>query len=168
MNITTAQTDWHERGFCKVCGAAAGQPCRRSIACVGRPMLPAGTAAADLEVPAAGPIWTNGQAPAAVNVVQCPTWCTSHTHLQVEPTASSRPHELEILSLAVLDDELTSDVPLRVVLRQDTDQDAQGARVYLEIGHALYQPTAVALSRSDTARITAAMITGNSLIGQNL
>jgi hypothetical protein len=115
-------------------------------------------------MPEPGPVWTNGLAPAPFGDKPCPPWCTSgHTSDLNQPYR----HEHELLSLAVLDEELVTDVPLRVVLMQAID-DHDNARpaLRLEVGHALYQPTAVVLSRSDAARVAAALITGNVMMIQ--
>ena len=92
-------------------------------------------------------------------VVTCPTWCTRHEHGQ--PTIEA--HGIDLLQLTVLDDELTTDVPLRVELVQALEPGSRGY-VHLSIGHQLYQPTCVVLSQSDRARLAAALLTGGALL----
>lgn len=159
QHITFPQpTDWNAYGPCE-CSATSGQPCfywpftgaQMEHPHTGRPRI-------DGTPPEPGPIWTNGTAPAAVRVVECPTWCVWHEHGRLTHEA----HGIELLNIAVMDDELTSDVPLRVELVQALEEGAQ-PRVHLSIGHALYQPACVALSRTDSARLAAALITARSL-----
>lgn len=100
--------------------------------------------------------------PAGPPAVQCPNWCTSHERI-MPVTILSADHEHVLLELSVLDEELTTDVPVRVLLRQEPDQGT-AARIALEIGHGLYQPTGVVLSRSDATRVAAALLTANVML----
>lgn len=107
--------------------------------------------------PAPGPMWTNGTA--AAPVFTCPPWCTRHEHGQ----GTHEAHGLDLLELSVLDDALTTEVPLKVELVQALEDGAMGY-VHMSIGHQLYQPTCVVLSRSDSARIAAALISGRAML----
>jgi hypothetical protein len=172
MKNVTQQTDWNDYGPCD-CSAISAQPCFRWPFTGAQMEFPhTGRARIDAAAePAPGPIWTNGTAPAAVTHAEidlhfggpaargeCPTWCTRHEH----GGNTSEPHTLELLNLAVLDADLTTDVPLQVVIVQDLEPGSRPA-VHLEIGHALYQPTGVSLSRSDRARLAAVLLTANHL-----
>jgi hypothetical protein len=99
---------------------------------------------------------------AGTTVVTCPAWCTEHEHGQ----RTGEPHRIDLLTLSVLDDELTTDVPLRLELVQSLEPGSLGY-LHLSIGHALYQPTRVVLSRSDGARLQAAVITGRALLDES-
>jgi hypothetical protein len=167
MNIT-GQTNWNDFGPCR-CDAAAGKPCKSvtvragqilelHVPHTGRPLA---------DAPEPGPVWTNGMAPAArpENTVElrmrrepCPVWCTRHEH----GMQTSEPHRIELLSVAVLDGDLTTDVPLTLDIVQDLEPDSAPA-VHLSIGHTMYQPTSVSLSRSDRARLAAMLLVANEL-----
>lgn len=118
------------------------------------------------DAPAAGPMWTNGVAPdpfTAAAAATCPTWCAGDCH--TDPWGQ-RVHELVVHTDAVLDEALETDVPLRVVLRRYDDGAGQGRPVtHLEIGHALYQPTGIALDRKQRALLAAALLTCTHLEG---
>jgi hypothetical protein len=85
-------------------------------------------------------------------------WCTRHEHGQ----GTHEAHGIDLLTLSVLDDDLTTEVPIRVELVQAL-KDGSPTMTHVSIGHLLYQPTCVALSRSDSARLAAALLTGRAL-----
>lgn len=110
-------------------------------------------------LPAPGPIWTNGTAPAA-DRPDHPRWCD---RMHPGANATTR-HRLEVLTMVVQDREMLEDVPMTVALERTDDADGPGdTRIVLTIGHALYQPTDVVLDDHATARLTAALMTAHDL-----
>jgi hypothetical protein len=156
-NTTASGIPWEAFLAC-LCGAISGQACFRWPYTGEQMQMPhTGRDLVDTSPPEPGPIWTSGTAPAAV---VCPTWCTRHEH----GSSTTEPHTIELLNLAVLADDLITDVPLQVYVAQDLEAGSRPL-AHLEIGHALYQPTSVLLSASDRARLAAALLTANHLIG---
>ena len=120
-------------------------------------------------VPAPGPVWTNGLAPAAHPAPPaCPAFCQNSPH-STNPAGITRTHRATLLELDGHDGD-DIEVPITVALERIDHRASAGwetgqQAVILTVGTAFYAPPDVRLTRAEAVQVGMAFISGTAVMG---